>query len=50
MAVNWIIEEVFNTGISCERRDCFDDATWFVEGSFYCAKCKKDIVKILKEL
>ncbi len=59
MAVNWFIESVKKEeGMTCEKNvvvdnkktECFKPATWYVEGNFYCADCKEEIVKFLKEL
>jgi hypothetical protein len=50
MSPDWFIEEVPNAGVSCERTDCFEQATWFIEGNYYCGNCKDYIIKILEEL
>lgn len=33
----------------CMQDDCFEWATWFVEGFFYCAKHKHETLKAFRE-
>ncbi len=50
MALEWFIREMPDAGVSCEKKDCFEEATWFIEGNYYCAGHKAEIIKILEEL
>ena len=47
--MDFFIKRATDDFMMCIYSDCFEDATWFVEGNFYCNKHKKLIIKILEE-
>jgi hypothetical protein len=43
------IKENKDKTITCEKKDCFNPADFFIEGFFYCDKCSRNILQIIKD-
>lgn len=34
----------------CDKKDCFQEAKWIIEGTFYCPQHKEGALKLLEEI
>ncbi len=34
----------------CDKENCFSEAKWFIEGSFYCPEHKEGAIKVIEEI